>query len=90
MDMTLHDAVRAAKTEGGEILDGKISVSPYNETCKYCPYKGACGMDRKIPGYKYRSDSKVKRADAIAALCAGADPGKTQENTEKGGEDNGI
>ncbi len=90
MDMMLNEAVRVAKTEGGEILDGKISVSPYNETCKYCPYKGACGMDRKIPGYKYRSDSKVKRADAIAALCAGADPGKTQENTEKGGEDNGI
>ncbi|MBO4609540.1 MAG: exodeoxyribonuclease V subunit gamma [Lachnospiraceae bacterium] len=90
MDMMLNEAVRVAKTEGEEILNGKITVSPYNGTCTYCPYRGACGMDRKIPGYKYRSDSKVKRADAIAMLCAGTDPGKAEENTEKGGEDNGI
>ncbi|MBR7088887.1 MAG: exodeoxyribonuclease V subunit gamma [Lachnospiraceae bacterium] len=90
MDMMLDEAVRVARKEGEEILGGKISVSPYDGTCTYCPYKGACGMDRKIPGYKYRSDSKVKRADAIAALCAGDAAGKAEENTEKGGEENGI
>ena len=95
MDMMLNEAVSVAESEGEEILSGRISVAPYNGSCKYCPYSSACGMDRKVPGYKYRSDSKMKRADAVAALCAKAGPGevisgKAERKTEEGGEDNGI
>ncbi|MCR5618832.1 MAG: exodeoxyribonuclease V subunit gamma [Lachnospiraceae bacterium] len=90
MDMMLNEAVSVAKSEGKEILDGKISVSPYSGTCKYCPYKSACGLDRKIPGYKFRTDSKLKRADAIAALCAEQSGEGSGTKTEEGGEDNGL
>ena len=37
MDMMLTEAVNVAKTEAEEILGGRISISPYNDTCKYCP-----------------------------------------------------
>lgn len=42
----------------GEILSGDAEVSPYElgkkNACAYCPYQGACGFDKKIPGYEYR------------------------------------
>ena len=90
MDMMLNEAVRVAQKEGEEILRGCISVAPYNGSCKYCPYASACGMDRKIPGYKYRPDSKLKRSDAIAQLCGKDGSERPDENTEEGGRDNGI
>ena len=90
MDMMLGEAVSVAKTEGEEILNGRISVAPYSGTCKYCPYVNACGMDRKIPGYKYRPDSKLKRNEAIAALCAKNEPEKADTKSKEGGDDNGI
>lgn len=42
-----------------EILDGKASAEPAiwgkdRSACKYCPYKGVCGFDPSIDGYKYR------------------------------------
>ena len=90
MDMMLSEAVRVAQKEGEEILRGCISVAPYNGSCKYCPYASACGMDRKIPGYKYRPDSKLKRSDAIAQLCGKDGSERPDENTEEGGRANGI
>lgn len=39
-----------------EIMQGKIDIHPMEMTgvdaCEYCDYKGACGFDRKIPGYE--------------------------------------
>lgn len=38
-----------------EIVQGRIDIHPLEMTgvdaCEYCVYKGACGFDRKIPGY---------------------------------------
>ncbi|MDD3338840.1 MAG: helicase-exonuclease AddAB subunit AddB [Lachnospiraceae bacterium] len=43
---------------GQEILQGKVDINPYEmgtrNSCTYCPYKGVCGFDGKIPGYAYR------------------------------------
>lgn len=43
---------------GKQILAGNVSIYPYEKNgrtgCDYCPYKGICGFDRKIPGYEYR------------------------------------
>jgi ATP-dependent helicase/nuclease subunit B len=75
MDMMLREAVDVARREAEEILGGRVSVSPYSGTCKYCPYSNACGMDRKIPGYKVRNSGSMKRADAIAELCRKYDNG---------------
>lgn len=43
---------------GRDILDGKAQTAPYSmgtkDACTYCPYKGICGFDEKIPGYQFR------------------------------------
>ncbi len=85
MEMLLDEAVEVAEKEAAEIMDGRISVSPYRGTCKYCPYLSACGMDRKIPGYSFRKDDGMKRADAIAALRAKHEDDKGDE-ADKAGE----
>ncbi len=40
------------------ILDGEAGVEPYElreqNACTYCAYRGACGFDRKLPGYDFR------------------------------------
>lgn len=40
------------------ILEGEAEVAPYElgkrEACTYCPYRPACGFDRKLPGYEFR------------------------------------
>lgn len=46
------------KSIGREILDGSVSVNPYekgtSEACTYCPYRKVCGFDSGIPGYEKR------------------------------------
>ncbi len=43
---------------GREMLDGCISVNPYekgtSQACTYCSYKNVCGFDGAIPGYEKR------------------------------------
>ena len=44
---------------GQDILNGKIDINPVMEqsaqsSCQYCAYKGICGFDKKLPGYKER------------------------------------
>lgn len=55
---------RKLKTMGKEILDGKISISPYKNgsrtSCDYCPYHSVCGFDLKTEGFAFR------RFDALA------------------------
>ena len=89
MDMMLSEAVDVARSEGEEILDGKISIAPYTGSCKYCPYISACGMDRKIPGFKYRNEGKHGRSDAITALCAKykAEESENKDSENKDSED---
>lgn len=52
------------KTEGKEILDGVIDVSPYKQgsrsACDYCPYHAVCGFDLKTEGYGYRKFKALK------------------------------
>lgn len=43
---------------GREILDGRVSVSPYKNgmrtACDFCPYHSVCGFDLKTEGYGFR------------------------------------
>lgn len=44
---------------GQDIRNGKIDINPVMEqsaqsSCQYCAYKGICGFDKKLPGYKER------------------------------------
>lgn len=55
------------KEIGRRILKGEASPSPYEmgkrNGCEYCPYKGACGFDEKIAGYRYRRLNPLKPDD---------------------------
>lgn len=67
---TMSEYVNRTITEAGRrILDGDVSVSPYelsNRTgCDYCPYHTVCGFDTRIPGYSYRRLEKLDDADSI-------------------------
>lgn len=57
---------------GKEILGGNVSADPYllgdKTQCNYCPYRGVCGFDEKIPGYKYRKLEKLDAKDAIRRM----------------------
>jgi len=79
MDMVINEAADVAKREALDILGGKISVDPFDSACKYCAYRSACGLDKKIPGYKTKKDEKTNRIQVIAALCGKYD------KKEKGG-----
>ena len=54
---------------GREILDGKISLNPYEkgneEACTYCTYKKVCGFEPAIPGCSKR---KLEELDKDTAL----------------------
>lgn len=40
--------INTIKTIGNSILDGKISVSPVEDGCKYCKFSSICKFDKKI------------------------------------------
>ena len=65
---------------GSGILDGTISVNPYeqngNQACTYCAYKSVCGYDDRIEGYRMRKLAKMGADEALQCMreeTAGAD-----------------
>ena len=70
-------ARRKAARLGNEILRGNAAASPYRlsseEACTYCPYRGVCGFDERLPGCRFRL---IKNMDVEEALRA------MQEETE--------
>lgn len=59
---------------GREILDGTISVNPYEKgseaACTYCDYKRVCGYDGAIPGYEMRVLKELDREELIKRMQA--------------------
>ncbi|MDE6845206.1 MAG: helicase-exonuclease AddAB subunit AddB [Lachnospiraceae bacterium] len=57
---------------GSGILDGTISVNPYeqngNQACTYCAYKTVCGYDGRIEGYGMRKLPKMSGDDALREM----------------------
>lgn len=47
-------AIEYMRDSGDKIYEGAVSVNPFEKSCEYCDYKGLCGFDRKVGGYKYR------------------------------------
>ncbi len=60
------------KSIGCEILDGKVSVNPYEkgmaEACTYCAYRKVCGFDTSIPGYEKRMLEDIDKAEALKQM----------------------
>lgn len=57
---------------GREILDGKVSVNPYQKgsenACTYCAYKRVCGFDNSIAGYELRELEAVDKNEAFEKM----------------------
>lgn len=55
------------------ILEGDASLAPYElekkNACTYCPYRTACGFDRKIPGYEFRRLPKLSAEELWKAFA---------------------
>lgn len=56
------------KNIGTDILDGDISISPYESGgktgCDHCGYRSICGFDKEIKGYKFKKLKNLK-ADEV-------------------------
>lgn len=82
-----HYVSRMARTAAKRILDGKADTNPYafsdqDTACSFCPYKGTCGFDIRIPGSTYRRLIKKKKADEIIKAMEDADG--VDSGSEKG------
>ena len=71
-DVISQFAAQKTKKIGSDILSGDVSVAPYEmgdrTGCDYCPYKGICGFDERIPGYQYRKLGKMDKEEAIGKM----------------------
>ena len=58
---------------GREILDGKISLNPYEkgseEACKYCAYKHVCGFEAAMPGCEKRALEDIGAEEALEKMA---------------------
>jgi ATP-dependent helicase/nuclease subunit B len=63
---------RKIKDIGRQMLDGCISVNPYekgnSEACTYCAYKKVCGFDSSIPGYEKRRLEDLDKATILEQM----------------------
>lgn len=58
--------INTIKTIGNSILDGKISVSPVEDGCKYCKFSSICKFDKKID--KTRKIKSYKNTEVCQML----------------------
>lgn len=68
---------KKVKNIGREILDGRISVNPYEkgslDACTYCAYRKVCGFDPALPGYEKRKLDNLSREDALERMKQGGE-----------------
>ena len=57
---------------GREILDGKISLNPYEmgseEACTWCAYKRVCGFETSLPGCEKRKLDGMENEEALERM----------------------
>lgn len=57
---------------GREILDGQISLNPYEkgsqEACTYCPYRKVCGFDGSMPGCQKRVLPELSKEELLKGM----------------------
>ncbi|MCM1214298.1 MAG: helicase-exonuclease AddAB subunit AddB [Lachnospiraceae bacterium] len=60
---------------GREILQGKISLNPYErgaeEACTYCAYRKVCGFENSMPGCSKRKLEDLDREEIFARMMDG-------------------
>lgn len=62
-------AMKKIQQIGTRMMSGDIDIAPYVQgtasSCAYCPYRGICKFDEKIPGYEYRALEKLKKEEVL-------------------------
>ena len=57
---------------GHRMMEGDTAIAPVRtdtrDGCQYCPYRGVCGFDEKLPGFSYRRLKKTSEAALLAAM----------------------
>ena len=52
--------------------EGDTGVLPYRKekrkACDFCPYKGRCGFDKKVPGYRFRELYRMSSDEVWQAM----------------------
>lgn len=71
---TVSDYVSRKIAEiGREILDGTISLNPYEkgseEACTYCTYRKVCGFEASLPGCAKRKLEELDREEALHRMA---------------------
>ncbi len=60
------------KEIGRRISDGEIEINPYvygqSDSCKYCDYRGVCGYDENLKGYRKRNLKSLSREEAMERI----------------------
>jgi ATP-dependent helicase/nuclease subunit B len=94
-DVLRQFTARKIRELGRRILDGDTAVSPclsgQKDSCAWCPYKGVCGFDERIPGYSRRrlpvlSGSELLERMAGEAGCLREEVGKEELQEPEGKE----
>ena len=61
------------KETGQKILDGEIGIHPYESgdrsACTFCEFKGVCGFDESLKGYKKRNLGGMTSEEALEAIA---------------------
>ena len=64
---------RKVREYGARILAGEIAANPYemksHTACKYCPYSGVCGYDRRDPGFSKRILPELKKEEVLERIA---------------------
>lgn len=73
MQMVSNYVNRKIKELGCGILEGTISVNPYEQNgsraCTYCAYKSVCGFDERVDGYRMRKLEKLSAEEALEKMA---------------------
>ncbi|MDD3218214.1 MAG: helicase-exonuclease AddAB subunit AddB [Lachnospiraceae bacterium] len=69
---------KKARNIGEAIVQGNVQVNPYimktKDACTYCPYKGVCGYDERIPGYEHRRLNSFQEDSIWEAFAKEVEP----------------
>lgn len=72
MEQLCRYSKKKATTLCREMLSGEIPVNPYSYKdqtgCDYCSYKGICGFDTGVPGYRYRKLQPLTSEEVLTLI----------------------
>ncbi len=73
LDIVSHYVSRKVADLGRQILDGKISLDPYEagskEACTYCVYRKVCGFHSGLPGCNKRQLQELSEEEILKGMA---------------------